>query len=170
MNWLDYALIAVFAIGAVIGMLTGPLWQAYRLFSVVLSIAAAYLLNKIVIVYLNGMFSHEASSILGYTIVFVAVLFLTYIIGRLLKFFLIKRKFGISGRLFGGGIGVLKTIFICSAIILVVSYTENNKVQEVVNGSLIAANLDKGARVVVSRISKNLKNKSFVEKKVDVEE
>ncbi len=170
MNWLDYALIAVFAIGVVIGMLTGPLWQAYRVFSVVLSIIAAFLLNKIVIVYLNGTFSPETAGILGYAIVFVAVLILTYVIGRLLKFFFIKRKFGISGRLFGGGIGFLKTIVICSAIILVVPHIENNKAKEVVNGSLIATNLDKGARMVVSTVSKNLKNKSFVEKKMGVEE
>ena len=63
MNWLDYALIAIIALGVAFGMLTGPLWQAYRLLSVIISIAAAILLNKITSNLLSGFLNPEASGI-----------------------------------------------------------------------------------------------------------
>lgn len=168
MNWLDYALIAIMAIGIISGMLTGPLLQVYRMFSVILSIAVAFLLNKIVSNILNGLFRPEDASIIGYAIVFFVVLIMTYVVGKFLKIFLSKMKFGMSGRVLGGWLGFLNTILICGIIILIASFTENTRTQEIVNGSLIASNLEKGARMVISVVPQNLKNKSFIEKKESI--
>lgn len=168
MNWLDYVLIAIITLGVVFGILTGPLWQAYRLFSVIISVAAAILLNRVTSSLFSGFLNPEASGILAYTAVFAAFLILTYIIGILLKFMLLKWKFGIGGRILGGGIGFLRVILLCGAIILVVPFSGNNRAQEIVNGSLIASNLEKGARKVLSTVPQYFKGKPFAEKKASV--
>jgi len=170
MNWLDYALIAILTLGVVFGILTGPLWQAYRIFSIIISVAAAILLNNVTSSLFSGSLDPEASGILAYVAVFVAFLILTYIIGKLLKFILLKWKFGIGGRILGGGIGFLRIILLCGAVILVVPFSGNNRAQEIVNGSLIASNLEKGARKVISTVPQNFKEKLFAGKKASVKE
>ncbi len=47
MNWLDFTLIGVIATGTFFGIITGPLWQIYRLSSVALSAAVAFLLRNL---------------------------------------------------------------------------------------------------------------------------
>jgi len=44
MNWLDFILIGVIAMGTLFGIISGPLWQIYRISSVALSIAVALIL------------------------------------------------------------------------------------------------------------------------------
>lgn len=166
MNWLDYTLIIVIATGTVFGILTGPLWQVYRICSVVIAVVAAFLLYKILGGILNGIFGHEISNLLGGSIVFVVILILTYALGNLFKSFLTKRKFGISGRILGGGCALIKTVLTCCVFISMVSFMENNRVGEIINNSLIANNLDKGTRVVISKAPQDLKEKTLTKKKV----
>jgi len=61
MNWLDLTLIGVIATGTFFGIITGPLWQIYRISSVALSAAAAYLLRNLTGSILSGIFSSEIS-------------------------------------------------------------------------------------------------------------
>ncbi len=157
MNWLDYALISVMVIGIILGLLTGPLWQVYRICSVVMAFIAAFLLYRILGGILSGIFSPETSIILGGAIIFGIILILTYVIGNLFKFFLRNRKFGIGGRLLGGGFAFIKTVLTCCIIISGVSFMENSKTGVVINNSLIAHNLDKGTKAVFPTIHKSLK-------------
>lgn len=168
MNWLDYALISVMVIGTVFGILTGPLWQAYRICSVVLAFVAAFFLHRIVGGILNGLFSPETSSILGGVIIFVIILILTYVIGNLFKTFLRKRKFGKSGRILGGGFAFIKTVLTCCIIISVVSFLEDNRAGVMINNSFIAHNLDKGAKIIFPKIDQNIKDILPGEKIVNV--
>jgi hypothetical protein len=43
---------------------------------------------------------------------------------------------------------------------------ENNRAGEIINNSLIANNLDKGTRVVISKAPQDLKEKTLAKKKV----
>ncbi len=47
-----------------------------------------------------------------------------------------------------------------------VSFMGNNKSGEIINNSLIANNLDKGARAVVSKAPQDIKEKSLAKKKI----
>ncbi len=170
MNWLDYTLIIIVAIGTVFGMLTGPLWQVYRICSVALAVVAAFLLYEILGGILNSIFSPEISNLLGGLIVFVVILVLTYALGNFFKFFLTKRKFGISGRILGGGVAFIKTVLTCGIIISMVSFMGNNKSGEIINNSLIANNLDKGAKAVISKAPQDIKEKALAKKKVMLKE
>ncbi len=166
MNWLDYTLIIVITTGTIFGILTGPLWQVYRVCSIAVASVAAFLLYKILGDILNGVFRPETSNLFGGLIVFVVILVLTYALGNFFKFFLTKRKFGISGRIFGGGVALIKTVLTCCVIISMVSFMENNRAGEIINNSLIANNLDKGTRAVISKAPQDLKEKSLVKKKI----
>ncbi len=166
MNWLDYTFIIVIATGTVFGMLTGPLWQIYRICSVAIAAVAAFLLYEILGNILDGIFNHEISNLLGGSIVFVVILILTYALGNLFKSFLTKRKFGISGRILGGGCALIKTVLTCCIFISMVSFMENNRAGEIINNSLIANNLDKGTRAVISKAPQDLKEKTLAKKKV----
>ncbi|MFQ5965407.1 MAG: CvpA family protein [Candidatus Scalinduaceae bacterium] len=168
MHWLDYALIVFMAIGALLGTWTGPLWQVYRICSVILSVIAALLIYKILSSILDGLFNPEMANIVSFGIVFVIILIMTYAIGNLFKSTLTKRKFGISGRILGGGFAFIKAILTCSIIISGVSFMEGNRAGVIVSNSLIAHNLDKGAKVVISMIPQNLKDKLPSEKTVNV--
>ncbi len=167
MDWLDYILIALITIGTIFGIATGPLWQIYRILSVALSVVSAIVFHKISSSALSGVFSTETASILGYSIVFFVLLILTYAIGNMFKSLLTKRKFGISGRLLGGGVALLKTIITCGIIISGVSIMGNSRTEIIVNNSLIASKLNKGSQAVISRIPIDIKEVSFIEEKVD---
>ena len=101
MNWLDFTLIGVLAMGTLFGIVTGLLWQIYRISSVVFSIAVSLLLHRLLSSIIKGIFSPKVSSILGYAVTFGIALVVTYAVGNLFRKFLTKRKFGMNGRLIG---------------------------------------------------------------------
>ncbi len=169
MNWLDFTLIVVMAAGTLFGLMTGPLWQFYRISSVALAIATALLLHKPLSSVLNDIFSPKVSNILGYSVIFGVILIVTYAFGNLFRKFLTKRKFGFKGRLMGGGISFAKTVLTCCVIIAGVSYWGNGQTRKTIDNSFIAKNLDKGAKAVIPLFPQNIKDKSIVEKKISKE-
>lgn len=163
MNWLDFTLTGVIAAGTFFGILTGPLWQIYRISSIAVSVAAAILFHNLISNILGDIFSSKVSNIVGYAVAFSVVLIITYAIGGQFRRFLTKRKFGINGRIIGGGISFLKTGLICWIIIAGISLYGNDQVRGIIDNSIIANNFDKGARAIVSRYSGNIKVKPIVE-------
>lgn len=169
MNWLDFTLIGVIAAGTFFGIITGPLWQIYRISSVAISVAAAFLFHNLLGNILDGIFSPELSDALGYAITFGVILVTTYAIGNLFRRFLTKRKFGFSGRLIGGSISFTKTILTCCIIIAGVSFWGNERTGETISNSLVANNIEKVTKKVVSRVPQDVKDMSIVEKKISEE-
>ncbi len=165
MNWLDLTLLGFMAIGTFFGILTGPLWQIYRISSVALSVTAAFIFHNLLSNILNGILGPNISEISGYAIAFSVVLIITYAIGNLFRTFLTKRKFGIIGRIIGGGISLTKTVFTCCIIITGASFLGNDQTVNIIGSSVIADNLDKGAKVVISRFPQTLKDMSINENK-----
>ena len=144
--------------GTLFGIITGPLWQIYRIFSVALSIAAALILHKLLSSIMEEIFSPKVSSILGYAVVFGVVLVITYAAGNLFRRFLTKRKFGMNGRLLGGGVSFTKTVITCCVIIAGVSFWGNNQTRKTVDNSLIAKNLDKVTKKVIPLFPQEIKD------------
>lgn len=166
MNWLDFTLIGVIAIGTLFGIITGPLWQIYRISSVAISVAAAFFLHNLTGSILNGIFSPEISAALGYAITFGVILVTTYAIGNPFRRFLTKRKFGFSGRLIGGSISFTKTVLTCCIIIAGVSFWGNEQTEETIGNSLVANNIEKVTNKVISRVPQGVKDMSIDEKKI----
>ncbi|MHC4139612.1 MAG: CvpA family protein [Planctomycetota bacterium] len=169
MNWLDFILIGVIAMGTLFGIITGPLWQIYRISSVALSISAALLLHKLLSSIMKEIFSPKISSILGYAVVFGVVLIVSYAVGNLFRRFLTKRKFGISGRLIGGGVAFTKTAITCCMIIAGVAFWGNNQTRETIDNSLIAKNLNKATKTVIPLFPQEIKDMAINGKEISVE-
>lgn len=169
MNWLDFTLIGVITMGTLFGIITGPLWQIYRITSVALSIAAALLLHKLLSSIAKEIFSPKVSNILGYAVIFGITLVVTYAVGNLFRRFLTKRKFGMSGRLIGGGISFTKTVITCCVIIAGVSFWGNSQTREAIDSSLIAKNLDKGTQTVIPLFPQEIKDMAINEKEISEE-
>ena len=166
MNWLDFTLIGVIATGTFFGIITGPLWQIYRLSSVALSVAVAFLLRNLAGSILSGIFNSEITVALGFAIVFGVTLITTYAIGNLFRRFLTKRKFGFSGRIIGGAISFTKTVFTCMIIIAGISFWGNEWTGEAIGNSLVAKNIEKVTKKTIPRIPQAVKDISIVEKKI----
>jgi len=169
MNWLDFTLIGIIAMGTLFGIVTGPLWQIYRISSVVFSIAVALLLHKLLSSIIKGIFSPKVSSILGYAVIFGVTLVVTYAVGNLFRRFLTKRKFGMSGRLIGGGISFTKTVITCCVIIAGVSFWGNNQTKETIDNSLIAKNLDTGTKTIIPLFPQEIKDMAINEEEIGEE-
>ncbi len=170
MNWLDFILIGVIAMGTLFGIITGPLWQIYRISSVILSIAVSLLLHKILSSIIKEMFSQKVAHILGYAVIFGIALIVTYAVGNLFRRLLTKRKFGISGRLIGGGVSFTKTVITCCVIIAGVSFWGNNQTRETIDNSLIAKTLDKGTQKIITLFPQEIKDMAINGKEIDDEE
>mgnify|MGYP002725743047 CR=1 FL=1 len=169
MNWLDFTLIGVITMGTLFGIISGPLWQIYRISSVALSVAASLLLHRLLSSIIKDIFSPKVSSILGYAVIFGITLIVTYVVGNLFRKFLIKRKFGMSGRLIGGGISFTKTVVTCCVIIAGVSFWGNSQTRKTIDGSMIAKNLDKGTKKVIPLFPQEIKDMAIKEKEVHEE-
>jgi len=156
--------------GTLFGIIIGPLWQFYRISSVILSIAVSLLLHKILSSIIKEMFSQKVAHILGYAVVFGIALIVTYAVGNLFRRLLTKRKFGISGRLIGGGVSFTKTVITCCVIIAGVSFWGNNKTRETIDNSLIAKNLDKGTQKVITLFPLEIKDMAINGKEINDEE
>ncbi len=166
MNWLDFTLIGVIATGTFFGIITGPLWQIYRLSSVAISAAVAFLLRNLTGSILSGIFNPEISVALGFAIVFGVILIATYAIGNLFRGFLTKRKFGFSGRLIGGFISFTKTVLTCWIILAGISVWGNERTGEIIGNSLVANNIEKVTKKTIPRVPQSVKDMSIVEKKI----
>lgn len=169
MNWLDFILIGVITMETLFGIITGPLWQIYRIFSVVLSIGVSLLFHRLLSSIIKEILSPKISSILGYAVVFGVVLVVTYAVGNLFRRFLTKRKFGISGRLMGGGASFAKTVITCCVIIAGVSFWGNNQTKETIDNSLVAKILDKGTKTIITLFPQEIKDMAINEKEISEE-
>ncbi|KHE93224.1 MAG: CvpA family protein [Candidatus Scalindua rubra] len=155
--------------GTLFGIVTGPLWQIYRISSVALSVVAALLLHKLLSSIMDEVFSPKISSILGYAVIFVVTLIVTYAVGNLFRRFLTKRKFGMSGRLIGGGISFTKTVIMCCVIIAGVSFWGNIRTKDTIDKSLIAKNLDKCTKTVIPLFPQEIKDMAIGGKEINEE-
>ena len=86
---------------------------------------------------------------------------LTYVLGKLFKSLLVNRKFGIIGRVLGGGVALLKTTILCCVFISGVSYMGNVTTDAVINDSLIAKNLEDVSRDTISKFPEGIKEALF---------
>ena len=97
------------------------------------------------------------------------MLVVTYAVGNLFRRFLTRRKFGINGRLIGGGISFIKTVITCCVIIAGVSFWGNDQTRETIDNSLIARNLDKGTKKVIPLFPQEIKDMAINEKEISEE-
>ena len=122
--WVDAVVIVVLVLSFGLGILRGIVREILSLSSWIVSIWLAYLYgDNLAIIFMPWLESERLSGLIGYVVVFVAVLVLLSLVGGLLlKLF---RVAGLSGadRLLGGLLGFLRGVVIVTVLLFIAEWT-----------------------------------------------
>jgi membrane protein required for colicin V production len=117
MNWLDYVLLAIIAVTAVVGVFRGFARQAIGLAAVVAGLVLAVVYyDQTASVFETFVKNRLLSNFLGFVLVFVVVLIAGGILGYLVTKAM-KGPLAFANRLFGGVFGFLKAVLICGILV-----------------------------------------------------
>ena len=125
--WVDAVVIAVLVLSFGLGIFRGIVREILSLSSWIVSIWLAYLFgDNLAIVIVPWLESERLSSLIGYLVVFVAVLVLLSLVVALL--FKLFRVVGLSGidRLLGGLFGCLRGVVIVALLLFIAEWTPAN--------------------------------------------
>jgi uncharacterized membrane protein required for colicin V production len=160
--WLDTIIVAVLAVGAVFGALSGFLWQVARVASVGVAVYAAIYFNDWAAHLLEETLLHGAhprvSMVLAYLVVFVAIYLAFFCTTLLLERGMMVVRLEPLNRLLGGGLGALKAALVLGAVFLGMASYPHTRTQEVLDRSLIAPTLADGMQLVLVAVPQEYKD------------
>jgi membrane protein required for colicin V production len=117
-NTLDLILIISFAIGIASGYRKGFLISLFSLLAIFLGILAGFKLMGAAMLTLNDYYAMDEKILpyAAFAVVFVIVLIVVNLLGKMVKSFLDKTVLGNVDQLAGGVLGLLKTVFMISVV------------------------------------------------------
>ncbi len=138
-NWLDYALIVFFIVGAVFGLLQGYKWQLYRLGCLILAYFLSWYFCNSANQFLSKFTNTQDRNFIGYTVLFFSTLIITFFVGAIL----LKLQGGNQGRgkLAGATIGIFRNVIFCCILITYLWLLGSSLQREPINNSAIATKL-----------------------------
>ncbi len=117
MNWLDFVLLAIILLTAVVGIFKGFVRQAIGLVAVVAGLILACLYyEQTAGVFMTFVKNRLVSDFLGFLLIFIVVLIAGAILGHLFTKAM-KGPLAFANRLFGAMFGVVKAVLICGIIV-----------------------------------------------------
>jgi membrane protein required for colicin V production len=117
MNWLDYVLLTIMVVTAIVGIFKGFIKQALGLVAVVAGLILACLYyEQTAAVFQTFVKNPLVSNFLGFVLIFVVVLIAGGILGHLLTKAMIG-PLALVNRLFGALFGFLKAVLICGILV-----------------------------------------------------
>ena len=161
MFWLDTTIVALLVLGAILGAISGLLWQVARILCVALSVYAAILLNEwatnlLQEALLKGAEPAVARAV-GYLAVFLAVFFILFQVVWPLDHAIRAVNLEPLDRLLGAGMGACKMALIVAAICLGLTAYPNPTTTEVLEKSTLAPVLAEGMEMVLLVIPQEYK-------------
>jgi uncharacterized membrane protein required for colicin V production len=160
MNWIDYTIFVILFFSAILGLVSGPILQFFRISSLFISFFTAFFFHGILRKILDGIFSPSTGNLLSYFIIFGAAFIITYIFIDIVKRLTGTWKMGFGFRLLGASLGIIKGIVFCGIIIFGILLFCSKPTQDKVNNSKIAAHIGKGMHTVVSVIPESILNRT----------
>lgn len=126
MNTLDFILIAIFLIGAFSGYRKGFLMEIFSLLALILGVLGGFKLMGTAMVALSQYYNVDDKILpyIAFLLVFVIIVILVSLLGKMLSSSLEKTIFGSADKLMGACLGALKTVFMISVMIWIVTELE----------------------------------------------
>ncbi|MDQ7779818.1 MAG: CvpA family protein [Planctomycetota bacterium] len=162
MNWIDISILVLIAVGALLGALSGLLWQIARLVTFCVALYAAIFFHAPVGNWLTERVIENpaAANVLSYVFIFVTtyiVLFLvTWIIEQGLKAAKLKKV----DRLLGALLGVVKSLLIAGTVLMVGTYYSLKPLQESLGKSVLAPYLIAGMKTIIVGLPREYSDKA----------
>jgi|GEM_PF-3360639 len=161
MFWLDTTIVALLVLGAILGAISGLLWQVARILCVALSVYAAILLNEwatnlFLEAFLKGAEPAVARA-LAYLAVFIAVFVVLYHVALVLDQAIRAVNLQPMDRFLGAAMGACKMALLVAAICLGLTAYPNQATTEVLEKSKLAPVLADGMEMVLLVIPQEYK-------------
>lgn len=155
MNWLDFLLLAIVVITAIVGIFKGFIKQVIGLVAVIAGLILAVVYYEQTGAALIGLVKNQlVSNFLGFLLIFVLVLIAGAILGHILTKAMIG-PLALVNRLFGALFGVIKAVLICG--ILVFALVSFEVARPVVETSVLAPACLAVTRAVVNLVPQDLR-------------
>src|SRR5262249_32660823 len=160
--WLDTVILAILAIGAIFGAMSGFLWQVARVASIGVAIYASIYLNDWATQLLQEIALQGAdpriAMVLGYLLVFVAIYIFFFCGTLLLERGMMVVRLEPLNRFLGAVLGMVKAGLILGAIFLGMASYPHANTQEMMDHSTLAPALADGMQVVIVAIPQEYKD------------
>jgi membrane protein required for colicin V production len=117
MNWLDFVLLAIMVVTAIVGIFKGFVKQVIGLVAVVAGLVlASFYYERAARIFESFVHNRLLSNFLGFLLLFVAVLVAGAVVGHLLHKAMVG-PLALANRLFGALFGFIKAVLICGIIV-----------------------------------------------------
>ena len=161
MYWLDFVLLVVLGIGALLGARSGLLWQVARVVTFALAIYACVKYHHLAADWLEanltGM-SALVSGLLAYGVTFLTVYLVCFLVFHMLEKALRAAHLKPMDRLLGAAVGVLKAPLLAGAVLMGVALYATPQSDDTLAGSKIAPVLLQEMRVVIVAVPQKYKD------------
>lgn len=161
MHWLDSALLALLALGAGFGFMTGLLWQVARVASLCLALAATLLFHEQAVQLVQEFVLRDADvNLIGgsaYVVVFLLVYFLLMLVTRFSQRLIHASGFAWMDRMLGAMLGTMKTGVILGAICLLISRSTAPGPREWMERCSVAPTLSRSMEIALGLIPEDYK-------------
>lgn len=161
MHWLDSTLLALLAIGAVVGFMSGLLWQVARVVSLGVALWATLLFHEPAVKLVSEFVLQGADSnlirVVAYAVVFLIVYFLLVLATKLVQKMVEASGFSWLDRCLGACLGVTKTAIILGGVCLLISRATNPSMQEWMTRCSIAPSLAHSTESALTLIPEDYK-------------
>lgn len=156
MHWLDSTLLALLALGAGFGFMTGLLWQIARVASLALGLWATIIFHDQAVELVQEYLLQGADAMLvngiAYTIVFLIVYFVLLLVTRFMQKLLQASGFAWMDRFLGALLGTLKTAGVLGAACLLISRMSNSTTRDWMERCSVAPALSRGMESTLAMI------------------
>lgn len=157
MNWLDYLLLTIMVLTAIVGIFKGLIKQVIGLVAVVAGLILAGLYyEQTAAVFQTFVKNQLVSNFLGFLLIFVVVLTAGAILGHLFTKAMVG-PLAFANRLFGAVFGIIKAVLICG--ILVFALVSFEVAKSALETSVLAPACLGVTRAVVNLVPKDLRTR-----------
>ena len=162
MFWLDGTILAALALGALLGALSGFLWQMARLLGLALALYLAILLNETVSQFVQTHYLAGADPRMVRIVAYVGVFLVVYLVLLISTYWLYQAMRAVHleplDRLLGALLGLGKMALILAAVFLGLANYPHPKTKELMEKSILAPVLAGGMEIALVVIPQEYRN------------